>query len=182
VPALRVTIDRLAEGILATLLALMTVLTFTQVVLRYLFNTGLVWSLEGTTYAFAALVLFGMSYGVRTRTHIAVDLLVGRLPKRTQRIVRGIAIAACLGYAALMLYGSAVFVDRLYTLGNMARDVAAPKWLLTATMPIGFALLGYRFLQAGWRLLRGTEGDGNGIAAPPAASPGVNVGLGEGDR
>jgi len=180
--ALRATIDRLEEGILATLLALMTVLTFTQVVLRYLFNTGLVWSLEGTTYAFAALVLFGMSYGVRTRTHIAVDLLVRRLPKRAQRIVRGIAIAACLGYAAMMLYGSGVFVDRLYTLGNMARDVAAPKWLLTATMPIGFTLLGYRFVQAGWRLLRGIEDDSNGIAAPPAVGTGVHVGHGESDR
>jgi len=176
VRALRSAIDRLEEGILATLLGLMTVLTFTQVVLRYLFNTGLVWSLEGTTYSFAALVLFGMSYGVRTRTHIAVDLLVRRLPKGTQRIVRGIAIVACLAYAVLMLYGSAVFVDRLYTLGNMARDVPAPKWLLTATMPIGFTLLGYRFLEAGWRLLRGTEDGNDGIAAPPVAGTGVHGG------
>ena len=64
---------------MAMLLAFMTLLTFIQVVMRYLFNSGWVWSLEATTYSFAALVLIGMSYGVRTRTHITVDLFLSRL-------------------------------------------------------------------------------------------------------
>jgi C4-dicarboxylate transporter DctQ subunit len=148
-------INRLEEGVLATLLALMTILTFLQVVLRYAFNSGLVWSLEATTYLFAALILFGMSYGVRTQTHIAVDLVIRRLPKRAAKIVNLVAILACLSYALLMLYGSAVFVDRLMILGNHARDIPLPKWLLTVTMPLGFTLLAFRFLEAGWRILRG---------------------------
>jgi C4-dicarboxylate transporter DctQ subunit len=148
-------INRLEEGVLATLLALMTILTFVQVVLRYAFNSGLVWSLEATTYLFAALILFGMSYGVRTQTHIAVDLVIRRLPKRAAKIVNLVAILACLSYALLMLYGSAVFVDRLMILGNHARDIPLPKWLLTVTMPLGFTLLAFRFLEAGWRILRG---------------------------
>lgn len=148
-------INRLEEGVLATLLALMTILTFVQVVLRYAFNSGLVWSLEATTYLFAALILFGMSYGVRTHTHIAVDLVIRRLPKRAAKVVNLVAILACLSYALLMLYGSAVFVDRLMILGNHARDIPLPKWLLTVTMPLGFTLLAFRFLEAGWRILRG---------------------------
>lgn len=151
---LRGVMNRLEEGVLATLLAFMTVLTFVQVVLRYAFNSGLVWSLEATTYSFAALVLVGMSYGVRTQTHIAVDLFTRRMPKRLRRYVNLVAIIACLVYAVLMLYGSSVFVDRLLTLGNYARDIASPKWLLTVTMPLGFTLLAYRFLEAGWHLLR----------------------------
>ena len=139
---------------MAVLLAFMTLLTFTQVVMRYVFNTGWVWSLEATTYSFAALVLIGMSYGVRTRTHIATDLLTRRLSEPLRRYVAVIAIFACLLYALMMLYGSVVLVDRLMTLGNAARDIAAPKWVLTATMPLGFALLTYRFLEAGWILVR----------------------------
>lgn len=158
-------VNQLEEFLLAVLLAVMTLLTFIQVVLRYVFNSGIFWSLEATTYSFGALVLIGMSYGVRTRTHIAVDLFVRRMPKTVRRYVRILAIVACLVYAMLMLYGSSVFVDRLYALGNMARDVPAPKWLLTATMPLGFALLSYRFLESGWHLLRGDDG----IAKPPDA-------------
>lgn len=139
---------------MAALLAFMTVLTFIQVVMRYVFNSGWVWSLEATTYSFAALVLIGMSYGVRTNTHIATDLLTRKLPEPLRHRVAIVAIAACLAYSLLMLYGSVILVDRLMILGNAARDIAAPKWLLTATMPLGFALLTYRFLEAGWLLIR----------------------------
>lgn len=151
---LRNIVNHLEEGLLAFLLALMTLLTFLQVVLRYVFNTGLVWSLEATTYAFAALVLIGMSYGVRTKTHIAVDLFTRKLPNRARYYVELTGIGICVIYAAMMLYGSSVFVSGLFMLGNLARDVPAPKWLLTATMPLGFILLAYRFLEAGWHLLR----------------------------
>lgn len=156
---MRIVIDRLEEWLMAALLAFMTVLTFVQVVMRYVFNTGWLWSLEATTYSFAALVLIGMSYGVRTRTHIATDLFTRKLSEPLQRKVAIFAIFACLVYAALMLYGSVVLVDRLMTLGNAARDIPAPKWLLTITMPIGFVLLAYRLLEVGWQLLRhGTGG------------------------
>lgn len=147
-------INRLEELLLAWLLAFMTLLTFIQVVLRYVFNSGWVWSLEATTYSFAALVLVGMSYGVRTRAHIAVDLVVGRLPAMPAAVVKMVAVAVCIAYALLMLYGSSIFVSSLYTLGNLARDVPAPKWLLTMTMPLGFILLTYRFLEVGWHVLQ----------------------------
>lgn len=149
--------NRIEEGVLAALLAFMTIITFVQVVLRYVFNTGLVWSLEATTYAFAALVLFGVSYCVRSKAHIAVDLFINKLPPRTMHAVSILAIALCLLYAALMLYGSSVFVERLFVLGNHARDIPLPKWLLTASMPVGFALLAFRFLQAGWFLIRNRD-------------------------
>ena len=90
-------------------LAFMTLLTFVQVVLRYGFGTGFVWSLEATTYAFAWLVLIGMSYGVRTEAHIAVDLVTSRLSPRAARVVAAAALACGLAYCALMIYGSVVF-------------------------------------------------------------------------
>ena len=62
--------DRLEETFMIVALTFMTVLTVVQVVLRYGFASGFVWSLEVTTYAFAWLVLIGMSYGVRTEAHI----------------------------------------------------------------------------------------------------------------
>ena len=50
--------ERLEEGLIALLLAAMTLLTFAQVVLRYGFNSGFVWALETTTYLFGWLILF----------------------------------------------------------------------------------------------------------------------------
>lgn len=129
-------------------LTFMTLITFAQVVLRYVFETSLVWSLEATTYSFAWLVLVGMSYGVRTNAHIAVDLLTSRLPPRAARLVAAAALCCGLAYCALMIYGSGQFVDRLMTLGTDARDIPLPRWVLTGIMPIAFAVLALRLLQA----------------------------------
>jgi C4-dicarboxylate transporter DctQ subunit len=154
---MREILNKLEEVLMAALLAFMTLLTFVQVILRYVFNSGWVWSLEATTYAFAALVLVGMSYGVRTKTHIAIDLVTRNATTEVRRYVSLFAVVCCLSYALLMLYGSGIFVQRLFVLGNFARDIPAPKWLLTATMPFGFALLTYRFIEVGWRLIKGED-------------------------
>lgn len=146
-------VESVEEFAMAFLLACMTLLTFIQVVLRYLFNSGWVWSLEATTYAFAALVLVGMSYGVRTKSHIAVELVTGRLPPKFRRMAALIAVALCLLYCGMMLYGSAIFVERLAALGNDARDIPVAKWVLTLVMPFGFTLLSYRFIVTGWHIV-----------------------------
>jgi C4-dicarboxylate transporter DctQ subunit len=119
-----------------------------QVVLRYGFGTGFVWSLEATTYTFAWLVLIGMSYGVRTEAHIAVDLVTSRLSPGGARVFARLALVAGLAYCALMIYGSSQFVDRLMTLGTNARDIPLPRWVLTGIMPVAFTLLALRLVQA----------------------------------
>ena len=138
---------------MAIALATMTLLTFIQVVLRYVFSASLVWSLEATTYTFAWLVLVGMAYGVRTRAHIAVDLLTRSLAPRQQRFVAGVAFAVCLTYCGLMIYGGAEFVAGLNMLGHNAQDIPLPRWVLATIIPFGFGLLALRLVQAGWRYL-----------------------------
>lgn len=141
---------------MALLLAIMTFLTAFQVVLRYVFNSGLIWSLEATTYSFAWLVLLGMAYGVRTRSHIAVELVIGRLSGRPHRLAAYLSLLICVAYSLAMLYGGMVFVLRLFELGNEARDLPIARWILTFMLPLGFALLTFRFLELGWLFARGS--------------------------
>ncbi len=140
--------DRLEEVFMIVALAFMTVLTVVQVVLRYGVGTGFVWSLEVTTYTFAWLVLIGMSSGVRTEAHIAVDLVTSKLSPSGARAFAAIALLAGLAYCALMIYASSQFVERLMALGTNARDIPLPRWVLTGVMPVAFALLALRLLQA----------------------------------
>jgi C4-dicarboxylate transporter DctQ subunit len=147
--------ERLEEGLIALLLAAMTILTFTQVVLRYGFNSGFVWALETTTYLFGWLILFGISYGVRVHAHIGIDLLVKALPEAARRLVGLIAVALCLLYAGLMAYGAWGYIDRLMRLGITAEDIPLQRWLLTIILPIGFVLLGIRLLEQAILILRG---------------------------
>ncbi len=151
-------INRLEEALVAFLLAAMTIVTFVQVVLRYVFNAGFVWALELTIFLFAWLVLLGMSYGVRVGSHIGVDLLVKNLPHGQAKIVGLAAIALCMFYAGVMTVGGYQDIDLLLMIGIEAEDLPIPLWIPKLILPVGFALLFFRFAQAGWNLLTGKGG------------------------
>jgi C4-dicarboxylate transporter DctQ subunit len=150
-------IEQLEEGFIAVILAAMTLLTFVQVVLRYVFNSGLVWALEATTYLFAWMVLVGASYVLRAGGHIGVDTFVRLLPGRAQRIVGILAAVLCLLYAGFLSKGGYDYVARLHIMGVDAEDIPVERWILMLCLPIGFGLLFLRLAQAAWRILRGVD-------------------------
>ena len=51
--SLREAVHRVEEGLIALILGVMTILTFVQVVLRYVFNSGIIWQLEANYYLFS---------------------------------------------------------------------------------------------------------------------------------
>ena len=78
-------INEVEESIIAILLGLMTLITFVNVVLRYGFNTGIIWGLESVSFLFAWLVLFGVSYGFKVRAHLGVDALINVISKKKRK-------------------------------------------------------------------------------------------------
>ena len=150
-------VNELEEGFIALLFAAMTLVTFSQVVARYVFNTGVVWALELTVYLFAWLVLFGMSYGVKVHAHLGVDALVKLFPSRIQRIFGLLAVAAGLIYGTILLIGSWQYVSKLFQIGIESEDLPIPQWVPMAILPIGVALLMFRLTQIGVRIWRGEQ-------------------------
>jgi C4-dicarboxylate transporter, DctQ subunit len=150
-------VNRLEEVLIVLLLAAMTLLTFAQVVLRYVFNSGFVWALEATTYMFGWMVLLAISYGVKVGSHIGVDVVVKALPRSGQRVAGIIASVLSILYAVILLIGSYHYVDTMHTLDIEADDLPIDKWLLLMALPIGFILLLWRFAEAAWRIITGRE-------------------------
>ena len=150
-------VDHLEEGFIALLLALMTLITFSQVVARYLFETGFGWALELTTYLFAWLVLFGIAHGIKVGSHIGIDILVRQFPHHLRRLIGLAAILACCAYCVILLVGATGYVYKLYNLGIEAQDLPIPRWIPFIMLPIGLLLALVRLLQAGWRTLAGHQ-------------------------
>ncbi len=96
-------VDNLESNLIAGILALMTIVTFTQVVARYGFNSGWGGALEFTRVLFAWLILLGMSYGIKIGAHLGVDAAVNLLPKPLYRV------AALTGAALTVLYALLLF-------------------------------------------------------------------------
>ncbi len=168
-------VNRLEEGAMSFFLGVMVVITFSQVIARYVFNSGAVWALELTTYVFAWLVLIGVSYGVKVGAHLGVDAFVRLIPARYQRWLILLATLLCCVYAGIMLYGSWDYWSKMYRFGIDTEDLYVPRvileafggpdykhepvgidrWVPYAALPLGMALLLYRFIEAFVKLATG---------------------------
>ncbi|MEY8832111.1 TRAP transporter small permease [Phaeobacter italicus] len=98
--------DRLEECLISGILGVMTLLTFANVVMRYGFNTNILWALELTVFLFGWLVLLGAAYAVKTGSHLGVDLIVNLLSRSQRRFMGLLAVAVCIAFSALMLKGA----------------------------------------------------------------------------
>jgi C4-dicarboxylate transporter DctQ subunit len=98
-------VHSLEESIIALLLGLMTVVTFINVVMRYGFNSQLIWGLELTLVLFAWLVLFGISYGFKVVSHLGVDAVLNLVGPTSRRRMGILATVICIFYALLLLKG-----------------------------------------------------------------------------
>ena len=138
-------LDRIEELIVVVMLALMTLLTFLQVVMRYGFNSGFTWAVELTTIFFAVMIFVGVSY----------DALIKRFPPGVGRAISIVVVLLCLLYAGLVIYGSWIYVSKMKLVGVELDDLPIPIWVVRSILPLGYALLTLRFGQVLWALVTG---------------------------
>ncbi|MDP2450260.1 MAG: TRAP transporter small permease [Polaromonas sp.] len=150
-------LEHFEEGLITFLMAAMTLVTFMQVIARYVFNYSFVWALELTGVMFAWLIFVGMSYGVRVGAHIGVDAAVKSLGAGAARVVSSIAIVLCIAYALIVAFGSFQYVHKIYSVGILMQDIPIQTWIPRIILPLGFLLLAFRFSQVLWRLAIGQD-------------------------
>ena len=77
---------RLIEWIIVAALAVMVVLVFGNVVLRYAFNSGITLSEEVSRWLFVWLTFLGAIVALKEHGHLGSDMLVSRLPRMGKKI------------------------------------------------------------------------------------------------
>lgn len=67
-------------------LSLMAILVFANVVLRYVFNSGITWSEELSRYLFIWLIFLGAIAALKDNQHLGVDMIVKKLSPGLRKI------------------------------------------------------------------------------------------------
>lgn len=190
-------VNEFEENAIALMLGLMTLVTFINVVLRYVFTSSLIWGLEVTLILFAWLVIFGVSYCVKVTAHLGVDAVTNLFGPSGRKVLALISAACCIAYSLLLLKGAwdywAPFAalqptdGRWFPLGftTGVRDRAfyttdqvpmldmfrwleplinydeeydkLPRVIPYVILPVGAALLLFRFIEATVGIIRGTR-------------------------
>ncbi|MDW2800461.1 TRAP transporter small permease [Clostridium boliviensis] len=75
------------EVLISIALAVMILLVFTNVILRFIFDTGFAWSEEVARICFIYLVYLGSIEAMRDNRHLLIDSVIIRLPSTAQKLL-----------------------------------------------------------------------------------------------
>jgi TRAP-type C4-dicarboxylate transport system permease small subunit len=148
---------RVLTALMVLMLALMVVLVFGNVVLRYGFNSGITVSEELSRWLFVWMTFCGAIVALKEHGHLGTDVLVARLPKRGRK--------ACLLLGqVLMLYVTWLVLDGSWTQTVINLDTEAPVTGAPIAVVYGAGVVfavsaGVLLARDLWRTLRGKVSD-----------------------
>jgi TRAP-type mannitol/chloroaromatic compound transport system permease small subunit len=122
---------------------LMIGLVAVNVLLRYAFSFGSVWSQELEWHLLAAVILFGMSYALQRGDNVRVDVFYADFQPRTKFIVNVVSGLLTLAIALIFIKLSWGYVMQSYAIGETSADPGGIpyRWAVKGLIPLGFALL-----------------------------------------
>jgi TRAP-type C4-dicarboxylate transport system permease small subunit len=149
---------RLLDFLMVVALAVMVVLVFGNVVLRYAFNSGITVSEELSRWLFVWLTFMGAIVAMKEHGHLGVDMVVSRLPDSAKK--------ACVVVGQLlMLWVCWLLVTGSWHQTRINLDVSAPTTGLSVGIFYSVGMLfgasaGVFLLWDLWRVLTGQlQGD-----------------------
>ena len=102
-----------------------------QVVLRYVFNSGMVMLEELEWHLYAVGILFGLSYCVARGSHVRMDLFSANFSTRTREIIEALGIIFLLmPFVIAILAHSTEFFLRSWELSERSRRAHGPSFPL----------------------------------------------------
>lgn len=126
-----------------------------QVVLRYVFNTGFVWS-EGAVVVLTIWgALFGASQAVTRGLHVRVEVFADSLPHPWRRVADFLANLVSAVYVGVLCYCGVLYVRFLAKINAVSIDLEIPEWLVYLIVPVSMGLFLARYLHELWLVWRG---------------------------
>lgn len=131
-------------GLLVSLLLLMIVIAVIQIVMRNFMGAGLIWAESLLRIIVLWLALLGAMVASRNDEHIAIDVLVDKLPQNigyfVMRLTRVLTALIC----SVVAWYSFKFVIDEYEYGDIAFGII-PHWLCEAIIPFSLTIMAIRY-------------------------------------
>jgi len=147
----------LEEIITSIFMLALVLLTFVNVILRYFFSTSISGVVEISGLMFIWICLLGSSLALKYKGHIAVDIIVDRLPEKSKPIYQLVMnLVMIVTFAILVYYGVLLTIEAVHkTLGNTSLSQA----YLYAALPVGFLFMLIRLVAEVNDTLRNRRAD-----------------------
>ena len=148
--------------ILAIMLAVMCVLSFANVVMRYGFHHALTWSDEVCCYLLALSAFFCLPCAIRRGVSLKVDTFTRLLPESIQKYIEILITLVMMGIIWFLFQGTIELIGKADLIHQASPALRIPVASLYRFMALGLALGMVRYLQLLYRIFTGkaqTEAD-----------------------
>ena len=123
--------------IAAFFLALIAVVTFSDVVARYVFNAPFNFSVELTELSMGLIVYLSVGLTTHEDGHISVDVVTLRLPDRIRALLSLVTNALALAFLAFLVWRVWLQAQTLIIKGDVTAVRGWPIWPVAVAMAVG---------------------------------------------
>ncbi|GGA94039.1 TRAP transporter small permease [Allosediminivita pacifica] len=148
-------LERFEGAMMVVCMAVAITLTFTQVVLRYVFNAPLFWAEEVVLYAIIWMSFVGISYGLPRASHISVDVLEAFLPSRFAWPFRILSCALGIVFGVVLLWLGWKLTATTFGRGQLSPALRIPMGYVYAIIPFAGLATAFRYALEFGRSWRG---------------------------
>jgi TRAP-type C4-dicarboxylate transport system permease small subunit len=131
-------------AVLITLVAVMTVVVFLQVVYRYVLTQPLHWSEELARYLFVWLSILGATLGLQKRGHFGLDFFYRMFPDKGRRILQFL-IYLLMGSVILVILVQGIKLVQITVLQESPAMGISMGWAY-GCLPVAAALMAIHLL------------------------------------
>jgi TRAP-type C4-dicarboxylate transport system permease small subunit len=141
---IRETLDGLVAFLVAIVLLAMVLLSALQILLRNVFDTGLLWVDPLLRHFVLFIALLGGIVATGQKRHIQISFLERFTHGMTRRIVGGLAAAIAVVICLAIVHAGLLLVRDEIASGERAL-FGIPSWVLILAIPAGFLAIAIRF-------------------------------------
>ncbi len=142
---MRQTLAKVENIVCLAALSVMTVLTFTNVVARYVFSASFSFSEEITTYLFVLLSLIGSAVAARRKAHLGFTALADMAPPVLKRKLSLVSFSLALLFSVSLFYYGCQMALSQFSRGQVTAGMQLPEWIFGAFVPVGAFFIAVEF-------------------------------------
>ncbi len=138
----------ISTGIAACLIAFMMLSVSGEVVFRLISGHSQIWIMEIIEYSLLYTVFLGAAWLLKKDGHVKMDIVLIRLPARTQALVN--IITSLIGAVACLIvawFGTKVTLDNIHSGAHLSTVLEPQTFLIVMIVPFGSILLCIQFFK-----------------------------------
>ena len=150
---------RLDQALAAAAMALICLISFANVIVRYITDTSFAFTEEYSVFLLVFMTFIGATAAFARNEHLRLVFFRDRMPRTIAALCDAIAIAASIAMFLLVIYHGGTLAWDNYEFEETSPGLGYPVWIYTVWLPVLSAWIVVRILWFAWQRFGAGRGE-----------------------